>query len=124
MAAHTLPQDKITSTKAPETEIARHARLIGELRAQLADDSLSDAQHDALEAEWIKHRHMLAGETSDSIADAAIKMGMLCRVLRSFLNPSLPGEAWAYRLAEGIHDDLESFGLPLPVLNVKRECAA
>ncbi len=63
-----------------------------------------------LDAQMVFH-HTLAEETSETVADAALKMGHLCGHLRSFLNSDNPGELWAYRLAEGIHDDLEALAV-------------
>jgi len=113
-----------------ETEIAQMARRLAELGMDgyRKDIPWTKERDEATNAEWGKLHDLIPYETADSIADAAIKMGLLCRALRSYLHPSLPEEVWAYRLAESIHDDLETlthhYAAMIEGRNPLKECAA
>ena len=88
--------------KTEETEIAQQTRKIAELSFSTIrqDDAAGQALQD--------YKSDLAYEPASCLADAALKMGHLCRHLRDILNVGDAESVWAYRLAEGIHDDLES----------------
>ncbi len=48
---------------------------------------------------------------AESIRDIALKLSVLCNHLRTLLDAGSPGGAWAYRLAEAIHDDAEGLAV-------------
>ena len=96
--------------KTEETETAKISREIAEFGLYRFRPDIPYVQEEDEAAGWAfqQLKSDLAYQPADCLADAALKMGHLCRHLRDIINAGDAESVWAYRLAEGIHDDLES----------------